>query len=237
MHQEIPYANGHASNGTAIELARGDLAQITIDITATPLELIDETVRLCAMRAREMVDAGVVEQGDAVDAIYKGCVNAGVLDEQGPDAIQRMLAQAFNATSSQSPHDSRSWPQLSPPAARGLAGELARVATEHSEADPVAVMLTALTSIGALMGRSRFISVGDTRHHARLMTGLVGETSRARKGTSWSPVLRVLRGAETLLQRSLDQALPSRPPLTDHPRPPFIRRRLDRCNPRCTGQR
>ena len=74
------------------------------------------------------------------------------------------------------------------------------MATEHSEADPVAVMLTALTSIGALMGRSRFICVGDTRHHARLMTGLVGETSRARKGTSWSPVLRVLRGAETLLQ-------------------------------------
>ena len=66
MHQEIPYTNGHASNGSPIEIARGDLAQITIDITATPLECIDETVRLCAMRAKEMVDAGVVEQGDAV---------------------------------------------------------------------------------------------------------------------------------------------------------------------------
>lgn len=89
------------------------------------------------MRAKEMVDAGVVDQGDAIDAIYKGCVNAGALEEIGPDAIQRMLAHAFAATSSQAPDDPRRWPQLSPPAARGLAGELARVATEHSEADPV----------------------------------------------------------------------------------------------------
>lgn len=83
---------------------------------------------------------------------------------------------------------------------KGLAGELARVATEHSEADPVAVMLTGLTGMGAFFGRARFLRVGDTIHHARLMTALVGATSRARKGTSWGPMQRLLKSTEEILQ-------------------------------------
>ena len=201
MHQEIPYANGHATRLSAREIARGDLAQITIDITATPPELIDETVRLCAMRAQRMVDDRFIDKAEAVDAIWKGCANAGVLEDRGLDAVQQLLADAFGAEGGPTETgDERSWPQLPPAAARGLAGALAKAATTHSEADPVAIMLTALTSIGALMGRARFIRVGETCHHARLMTALVGETSRARKGTSWAPVHRVIRCAETIIQ-------------------------------------
>ena len=94
----------------------------------------------------------------------------------------------------------RPWPLLPPAAMRGLAKDIARVATAHSEADTVAVLLTALTGVGALMGRARYISVGDTEHHARLMVALVGATSRARKGTSWSPVQRLLKQTQVLLQ-------------------------------------
>lgn len=94
----------------------------------------------------------------------------------------------------------RPWPLLPPPAMRGLAGELARVATAHSEADPVAVMMTALTGAGALFGRARYMRVGDTQHHARLMCALVGATARGRKGTSWSPVQRLLRQTEAVIQ-------------------------------------
>jgi hypothetical protein len=47
------------------------------------------------------------------------------------------------------------WPQLSPEASRGLAGEFASLATTHSEADPVAILLTTLTAVGALMPRGR----------------------------------------------------------------------------------
>ena len=119
----------------------------------------------------------------------------------GVDDAHQMMADALGVRGSQlARNDTQSWPQLPPAAARGLVGELARVATAHSEADPVAILLTALTSIGALMGRSRFMRVGETYHHSRLMTGLVGETSRARKGTSWAPVHRVIRGAETIIQ-------------------------------------
>jgi hypothetical protein len=96
--------------------------------------------------------------------------------------------------------DIRVWPKLSKAALHGLAGEFATLATRHSEADAVAVMMTSLTAIGALMGRARFIRIGDTDHHARLMTAAVGATSRARKGTSWGPVRRLIARTEEIIQ-------------------------------------
>jgi hypothetical protein len=95
--------------------------------------------------------------------------------------------------------DVRPWPKLPEAAMRGLAGSFARIATMGSEADPVAVMMTAMTGIGALMGRARYIRVGDTDHHARLMCALVGATARARKGTSWGPVRRLLKRTEEII--------------------------------------
>lgn len=93
------------------------------------------------------------------------------------------------------------WPVLPRSAQHGLSGEIARVACQHSEADPVAVQLTALTALGALMGRARFIRVGDTDHHARLMVAMVGATSRARKGTSWGPVRRLIARAQAAIEQ------------------------------------
>jgi hypothetical protein len=105
------------------------------------------------------------------------------------------------------------WPALSQAATRGLAGEIARVATVDSETDPVSVMLTSLTGIGALLGRSRYVRVSDTEHHPRLMCALVGSTSRARKGTSWPSVKRVLRRAEALIPANSTRPYPLGLPL------------------------
>jgi len=105
------------------------------------------------------------------------------------------------------------WPQLSPEASRGLAGEFASLATTHSEADPVAILLTTLTAVGALMGRAQFVRVGETLHHARLFCALVGETSRARKGTSLAPVQRLLSEAEKLLRARSTLPFPAGLPL------------------------
>ncbi len=51
----------------------------------------------------------------------------------------------------------------------------------------------------AVFGRKRFFNVGDTAHHARLFVGLVGQSSRARKGTSTDPVSRIFEAAEGIL--------------------------------------
>jgi hypothetical protein len=93
------------------------------------------------------------------------------------------------------PADGTEWPNMDDMAYRGLAGDIARAATKHSEADPVAVLLTLLAVVGIAAGRAKYLRVGDSVHHARLFVALVGDTSRARKGTSREPVVRIVRAA------------------------------------------
>lgn len=101
------------------------------------------------------------------------------------------------------------WPVLSGPAARGLVGEIAAAATENSEADPVAVLASALTWGGAVFGRSIRFSLGDSAHHPRLFCALVGASSRARKGTSLDPVRRIFYAAEAELHKQSTLPFPS----------------------------
>ena len=122
-----------------------------------------------------------------------------VLQEGGPEAVCGAFdrAQEISGPLSQAPDN---WPVLDSPACHGIVGEIARLATRNSEADPAAVTATGLAWAGACFGRTRFYRVGDTNHHARLFCVLVGESSRARKGTSLSPVQRIFRQAESVLQ-------------------------------------
>ena len=84
----------------------------------------------------------------------------------------------------------------------GIAGELAALAVEHSEADKVAVYFSFLTAAAAMLGRDMFLQVGDSRHYARLFTAIVGASSRARKGTSFKPVERIIKKAEEVYQKT-----------------------------------
>jgi Protein of unknown function (DUF3987) len=101
------------------------------------------------------------------------------------------------------------WPVLRAEAKIGLVAQIASVATRNSEADPIAVKTTMLVSGAALFGRSRFVRVGDTVHHARLFGALVGASSRARKGTSYDPARRIVTRAESILQSASTLPFPS----------------------------
>ena len=81
----------------------------------------------------------------------------------------------------------KTWPVLENEARHGIVGEIAKLATEYSEADPVAVIASFLVWFAALLGRVRYFNVGDGEHHARLFMALVGRSSLARKGTSLEP--------------------------------------------------
>jgi hypothetical protein len=98
------------------------------------------------------------------------------------------------------------WPELQGPAFRGIAGEIARAASENTEVDPVAVIATTMTFAGAVFGRNRYYNIGDTQHHGRLFTALVGASSKARKGTSLDPVRKIFDRASELLRE--DSTLP-----------------------------
>lgn len=82
-------------------------------------------------------------------------------------------------------------PQLPKEALYGIAGDIVKLATRDSEADPAAVLISVLVRAGATVGCGPHFMVGETRHTARLYAVKVGATSRARKGTSEGPVARI----------------------------------------------
>lgn len=75
----------------------------------------------------------------------------------------------------------------------GLAGEFVTLVAPHTEADPVALLLQFLVGFGNVIGRAAHFSAESHRHFGNLFLALVGNTSKGRKGSSWSHVLRVLR--------------------------------------------
>lgn len=83
------------------------------------------------------------------------------------------------------------WPIMDTRAFHGLAGEFAALASEKSEADPAAVLITFLVRFGVEVGSGPTLYVGDTKHRARLAAVITGASSKARKGTSGKPVDRL----------------------------------------------
>lgn len=78
----------------------------------------------------------------------------------------------------------------------GLAGEIVRTVDLSTEAHPVAILVQLLTAFGNAVGRGPHFVVEQKRHHANLFSVLVGETSKARKGSSWSRVRGLIADAD-----------------------------------------
>lgn len=83
------------------------------------------------------------------------------------------------------------WPILDPAAFWGIAGNFVALACRNSEADPAAVLVTFLSRAAVEMGAGPHVTMGDSRHFARLFAVIVGASSKARKGTSGKPVTKV----------------------------------------------
>lgn len=76
------------------------------------------------------------------------------------------------------------WPALKPEAFAGLAGRVVDTIDPHTESDPAALLLDLLTAFGNAVGPGPHAIADAAPHPARLFTVIVGETSKARKGTS-----------------------------------------------------
>jgi hypothetical protein len=92
----------------------------------------------------------------------------------------------------------KAWPVMPDKANLGIVGRIAALATENSEADPVAIMATVLVYAAAEFGRASYIRIGDSFHQSRHFVAIVGQSSRGRKGTSFSPVERIFNRAEEI---------------------------------------
>jgi hypothetical protein len=111
--------------------------------------------------------------------------NASLRDET--DALLR--AQADSALAETTPP----WPApLAPEALYGLPGEIVRAIEPHSEADPAALLIQLLVALGNVIGRGPQFIVEQCPHHINLFAVIVGQTAKARKGTSWARILALL---------------------------------------------
>jgi hypothetical protein len=92
--------------------------------------------------------------------------------------------------------DASAWPTMDEAAYQGLAREVVEAIKPHSEADPVAILIQFLALAGNAMGRTAYYLVEDDRHHTNLFAVLVGESSKARKGTSLGRVKAIMKVAD-----------------------------------------
>jgi hypothetical protein len=92
--------------------------------------------------------------------------------------------------------DPNPWPVLDKRALYGLAGEVVEAITPHSEADPAALLIQLLASFGNAIGRGPFYQVEGDRHATNLYAIIVGETAKARKGTSKGRIEQIMRIAD-----------------------------------------
>jgi hypothetical protein len=78
----------------------------------------------------------------------------------------------------------------------GLAGDIVHALSPHTEADPVALLLSLLASFGNLLGHGPHFAAEAIRHHLNLYCVLVGPTADARKGASWSQIRRLFEAVD-----------------------------------------
>lgn len=85
------------------------------------------------------------------------------------------------------------WPDPpAPDAYSGLVGDIVAALGPHTEADPVAILAQTLVAAGAVIGRGAHFAVEASRHHPNEYVLLVGESAKARKGSSWDHVARLM---------------------------------------------
>ncbi len=89
------------------------------------------------------------------------------------------------------------WPAPPDPTVyHGLVGEIVNTIAPETEADPVAILSQLLVAFGAAVGRGAFFQVEATRHHPHEFLVLIGDSARARKGSSWDHVHRLITSAD-----------------------------------------
>ena len=84
------------------------------------------------------------------------------------------------------------WPTLGERAYHGPIGRAVRLIEPETEADSAAILMQLIAALGNCIGPDPHVRVEDDRHRALVWPVIVGETSKARKGTSWSRVRELM---------------------------------------------
>jgi hypothetical protein len=116
-----------------------------------------------------------------------------VTDKRIVDKIIEWLGLRQHARPADAPvPEAERWPHpLDDVAYHGLAGDFVRIVAPNTEADPAGILLQVLILMGTLAGRRPYITVEADRHGLNEFAVLVGESSKARKGTGAGHIKRL----------------------------------------------
>ena len=132
------------------------------------------------------------------------------MTSQGVVSLSDQPAQDDRPRSLPVPAPPADWP--APPdqvAYHGLPGQIVARIAPHTEADPAAILVQLLVCCGALIGRDAYFQVEATRHHPNEFVVLVGDSAKARKGSSFDHVARLLAQADPAFPARLTTGLSS----------------------------
>jgi len=153
-----------------------------------------------AIPSTEGQDWNEVHQAEGLAAVRAGIEAATVPDPDAhngeADARIGVDATENDEPRTDAPGDPAPWPEsLAKEAYHGIIGEIVDLIEPQTEADPAAILLQTLVAFGATVGRGPHVRVEGDQHHAALYAVIVGESSKARKGTSWGRVRQILSGS------------------------------------------
>jgi hypothetical protein len=134
---------------------------------------------------------GLAEKGDVSDFFNNGGTVADI--ENLLSSAKLPIQEQDSLPCEEESFHTEDWPVLSDKAMPGIVGDFIKLATESSEADPAAILLTFLVRFSTEIGGGCYLQIGDTKHRARFAAVIVGGSSKARKGTSASPVKRLFK--------------------------------------------
>ena len=106
------------------------------------------------------------------EAVRRAQAGLATLADDAPDSV-----------SNSQPVDPE-WPTLDNAALHGLAGEAVRLIEPHTEADPVALLVSFLSEFGAMLNRAPHLMLDGSYHPLLVWPVLVGQYSKSRKGTA-----------------------------------------------------
>ncbi|WP_421903405.1 bifunctional DNA primase/polymerase [Maridesulfovibrio sp.] len=149
----------------------------------------NDSLNKVAFQVGKDIASGKADGGN-VEAIAKAALQTGL----GPKEVQRTLQSGVQAgkkvVEESNPYSgltTSAWPIPDKAVFYGFAGEFAEFAVEKSEADPIAVLATFLCRFGVEVGQSPHMFAGE-KQYSRINAVLVGQSSKARKGTSSIPI-------------------------------------------------
>ncbi|WP_291325342.1 hypothetical protein [Desulfovibrio sp. UCD-KL4C] len=163
----------------------------------------NDTLNKSCFSIGQLITQGYFTKKEIIKYIYAAAETTGLPTAEYFKTIQNGIQAGKDSPKSGASALNRSlkelnvfpWPIVDRAMFYGFAGEFVEFATEYSEADPIAVLATFLSRFGVEVGRSPFVLAGE-QQHARVNAVLVGQSSKARKGTSFMPIRELFKFSE-----------------------------------------